>query len=380
MKKFYFFLIATAALFLVNLSVAQESMAFIHTADANSILTNRTIIDEPHTNNQTSIYPIFTHNFNPNGSVGLIYVTKNQGMYYASNKWRIFNQDLSAFTANSSYNVMVPSADAISWTHKSKANNISFNQTEIDHPAINGDSLAVVMVSSMWESNYLDKVIGVYYKKSSQKWNIFIEDGLSVPMPVDIEFNVVVAKSNKPQYEGIQVKATVSNTLNHVMKIDHPDLNGNPNAIVFATHNYNVAGGTGKYNNHQIGVYYDGSNWTVFNEDYAFIEPGVGFNILFFHNKNISVNENHLNTSDVKLFPNPVEASGTITIQLENSTQGDADIKLYNTTGVCVMQKHVESNRASFSEQLTLPDLNRGIYILKIEQNGKVGTQKLFVR
>jgi hypothetical protein len=379
MKKFYLFLFILTALFATNLSVAQNSVAFLFKADSSTITNNRCIIDTPHTNSKDMVYPIFTHNYNPGGAPAGLYVNQVQGLYYHANTWRIFNQNLSAFTPNSAYNVLVPSADMLSWEHEATNANISFNQTEIDHPAINGDSNAVVLVSHMWKGKYSDKVIGVFYKHSTNKWNIFFEEGTQTPMEENLKFNVVIAK-NKPNYEAMQVKANVSNTVGHIMKIDHPDLNANPDAFVFVTQNYNVGGGTGKYNNHNIGVYYNGVNWTVYNEDFAPIPEGAGFNLIFFHNKNISISENRLNDNEVKIFPNPVEANSKVTLRLENSTLGHVNVKLYDMSGVCVLNTLLESNSNSLNAEFSIPELNRGIYVVQVENNGRVGTQKLYIR
>ncbi len=67
--------------------------------------------------------------------------------------------------------------------------------------------------------------------------------------------------------------------------VDHPLSNGNPNAILFVTHNWNPLGTSsddGQFNNHPIGVWYDDGprqQWAIFNEDEAAIDEGVAFNV-----------------------------------------------------------------------------------------------------
>ena len=66
--------------------------------------------------------------------------------------------------------------------------------------------------------------------------------------------------------------------------INHPLTNGNPNAILSATHNWNPLGmpsAQGQPNNHPIGVWYaqGRQQWGIFNEDEAAMVEGVAFNV-----------------------------------------------------------------------------------------------------
>jgi len=67
----------------------------------------------------------------------------------------------------------------------------------------------------------------------------------------------------------------VANTTAHITRLDNPLTNGDPDAIVLVTHRW-----TGTYLTHTIGVYYDGTQWAIFNEDFAAMPLGVPFNVL----------------------------------------------------------------------------------------------------
>jgi secreted trypsin-like serine protease len=73
--------------------------------------------------------------------------------------------------------------------------------------------------------------------------------------------------------------ASGSNTSGHVTTINHSALNGNPNARLHVTQNYNPNNTGGVYNPHSIGVWYNGSQWTIFNQDFAAIPSGASFNV-----------------------------------------------------------------------------------------------------
>jgi hypothetical protein len=74
--------------------------------------------------------------------------------------------------------------------------------------------------------------------------------------------------------------ATAANISGNLTIIDHPLTNGHPNAIVLVTPNYNPGHVGGTYDNHPIGVYYNGSQWTIFYQDLAAMPVGAAFNVI----------------------------------------------------------------------------------------------------
>jgi hypothetical protein len=74
-------------------------------------------------------------------------------------------------------------------------------------------------------------------------------------------------------------RASGSNISGHVTTIDHPELNNRPNARLHVTQNWNPGGIGGTYNPHSIGVWYNGSRWTIFNQDFAAMPEGASFNV-----------------------------------------------------------------------------------------------------
>src|SRR5262249_39669032 len=70
--------------------------------------------------------------------------------------------------------------------------------------------------------------------------------------------------------------ATGSNILDNYTDLDHPNLNRNPHAGVLVTPDYSP---NQVYNDHAIGVFYDGTRWAIFNQDFAGIPTGAAFNV-----------------------------------------------------------------------------------------------------
>jgi hypothetical protein len=75
--------------------------------------------------------------------------------------------------------------------------------------------------------------------------------------------------------------ATPENTSGNSTYLHSPLTDGNPNAVLVVTQNWNPGGGSGKYNNHPIGVWYDRdrSKWAIFNQDRAAMPVGADFNV-----------------------------------------------------------------------------------------------------
>jgi hypothetical protein len=93
--------------------------------------------------------------------------------------------------------------------------------------------------------------------------------------------------------------ATSDNSSAAATMLDHPDLNGNPNAGVIVTHNWNPGGGGGVYNDRVSGVWYDGTHWWIFNQDISNMIIGSKYNVLIGQNSNTYIHQaTSSNTTD----------------------------------------------------------------------------------
>ncbi len=70
---------------------------------------------------------------------------------------------------------------------------------------------------------------------------------------------------------------TTSNTKKHISSINHKSTNGGKNKILIVTHDY---GKTGPYVTKATGVWYNGSKWTIFNQDRTPLKVKTRFNVL----------------------------------------------------------------------------------------------------
>jgi hypothetical protein len=257
---------------------------FVHTATAANISSNWTDIDHPLTNGNPNAIVFVTQNWNPGDTSGQ-YNDHSIGVWYnnGTGKWAIFNQDIAPMPEGADFNVFIPTVDSSVFVHTASLANITSNWTEIDHPLTNDNPNAIVFVTQNYNpggigGQYNDHEIGVWYNTTTGRWAIFNQDIAN--MPAGVDFNVFIPTSDSSVFVH---SATVSNITSNWTEIDHPLTNGNPNAIVHVTQNWNPGGTSGQYNNNSIGVWYNNSTgrWAIFNQDFFVDMPeGVDFNVI----------------------------------------------------------------------------------------------------
>jgi hypothetical protein len=167
-----------------------------------------------------------------------------------------------------------------SFVHRATGENSRGDYTIISDPSINGDADAIVLVSLIsgpgnsgagsYEHN-----IGVWYVSAPRRWAIFNQDRAPVPAGATFEVEVPQASANLVHEAGLL------NTAGNYTYLDNRLTNGEPDAILSVTQNWNPGGGRGVYNNHPVGAVYDAKveKWAVYNRDGESIPEGAAFNI-----------------------------------------------------------------------------------------------------
>jgi hypothetical protein len=257
---------------------------FTHKTTAGNTSGNSTFLDQSLLNDEPNALTFVTQNWNPGGGVGT-YNNHPVGVWYSglNDQWLVFNQDGASMPEGVFFNVLVPNMDAGAFVHKAVAATISNNSTFIEHPLTDGDPDAIIFVTQNWNpggtgGTYNDHPVGVWYNDLSDRWAVFNED--NVNMPEDASFNVFVPISDTTVFVH---EATAGNSSGNSTFLDQPMLNGNPNARILITQNWNPGGGlSGTYNAHPVGVWYSSvrEQWAVFNQDGATMPVGAAFNVL----------------------------------------------------------------------------------------------------
>jgi hypothetical protein len=264
------------AAFNVHIPV-EDSTVFFHEATTANTSGNYTLIDNPLTNNNPDATVFVTQNWNPPGEAG-VYNNHVVGVWYSTidQKWSVFNQDGAAMPDGASFNILVASADETAIVHVATAGNTSGHVTTIDDARIDNNPNALLTVTQNWapEEVYNAHPFGVYY--FGGKWRLFNQD--FAVMPESAAFNILIPPTDSAAFTHV---ATAANSDQWVTYIDHPLLNGNPDAIALATQNWNPGNGGEVYNDHHIGIWYDTveQKWSIFNQDKVDMPEGAAFNI-----------------------------------------------------------------------------------------------------
>ena len=101
-------------------------------------------------------------------------------------------------------------------------------------------------------------------------------------MATGLAFNVLVgtAASNGGQAEVLTT--TTSDRDGDTVFFNNSETTGNPNNVTFVTQDWNPGGKGGTYNNEQMGVWYDGIQEGVFNEDGTSPPIHSAYNLLIY--------------------------------------------------------------------------------------------------
>jgi len=255
---------------------------FVHTATVGNRAGDYTMITNSLTDGNPNAIVAVTPNWNPGGGGSGTYNNHPTGVFYDGSKWAIFNQDgTTAIPVNASFNVSVLTAGAGVFIHTATVGNNAGDYTKIDNPLTNNHPNAIVFVTPNWDpgggvsGTYNNHPIGVFYGATAGQWTIFNQD--LAPIPLGAAFNVLVLV---PASDIFVHTATAGNSVGAYTNIDNRLTNFHPNAVVFTTPNWNPGGVGGMYNNHNIGVYYDGIQWTIFNQDNVTMPANAAFNVL----------------------------------------------------------------------------------------------------
>jgi len=255
---------------------------FIQVANSTNSSYDYTVISNALTNDNPNALLFVTPNWNPGGS-GDVYDNHPIGVFYftsgGTGYWAIFNQDRSAIPNGAAFNVQALSASSSVFVQTANGSNIHGDNTVIDNSALNNNPSAMLMVTPNWNPGdngsdvYNNHPIGVYYTGSN--WAIFNQDGAS--MPTGASFNLHILS---PGASSFVQTATSSNSAGDYTTINASLANNQPNAIVLATPNWNPGNnGADVYVNHNIGVWYTGSGWAIFDQDGVSIPANASFNV-----------------------------------------------------------------------------------------------------
>ena len=156
----------------------------------------------------------------------------------------------------------------------------------IDNPATNGQYNAMLFVTPNYDPDgtcgcvFDPAPVGVWYDGTLKQWAVFNENGDD--MSQNESFNVLVVPLSLSGHGVFVTESIQANTVDDYTFISNSNADGNPNAKIQVTQNWDPSGFGNTYNPHPIGVWYDNAVglWAIFNEDQAPMPLGAYFNVL----------------------------------------------------------------------------------------------------
>ncbi|MGB6151034.1 MAG: hypothetical protein WBG48_03500 [Pricia sp.] len=202
-----------------------------------------------------------------------VYNNNEVGVWYDNGKWKIFNQNRKPIPINTRFNVLATvSKLGNALTHVTTSDNVKGHITTINSPLTNGHPDALLFVTQKF-GKYNDTPVGVWY--SEGRWKIYNEK-VSKPMPIGTEFNILVLRPGREEVEDFNLNLYAfkysNNSNGHIS--DLPSKLQKTSKL-FASPNWK-----GVYNPNVTGVWYNNTNWTIFNQNRKQLPKGVQFNVL----------------------------------------------------------------------------------------------------
>lgn len=244
--------------------VSAPFLFYRHQATRDTLRDNQTILDHPTFNGRSGVLLFVTAAYGSEGP----YHTKPVGVWYDGSRWTIFNQDQSPMTLDAKFNVVAFEPGSNVFIHTAAADTISGNYTEINHPLLNGNPDARLLVTPNWAGTYNPHTIGVFY--TGARWAIFNQD--LAAMPAGATFNVLIGGGPASLNEVV-----AGDVPDNWFAIDDSRANGRPEAFVFVTPVWR-----GVYNNSEVGVWYHDNRWTIYNQNLQPMPAGARFFVLAF--------------------------------------------------------------------------------------------------
>ena len=113
----------------------------------------------------------------------------------------------------------------------------------------------------------------------------------------------------------------------------------------------------------------------VFQSDEAVAEDGAIIDNFVINGTQVLGNA--ANTFEVfSIFPNPT--NGIVTINL--SSQDKVAISVFDIRGRKVFDKNYDNNNSVFSQELNLQNFGKGVYLIKVDSEGKSATKKVIIK
>lgn len=312
----------TTCLLFFCMTIVANDLIYVHTTTAGNTSGTRTTLDHTALNNNPSATIFVIHNYSPLFTFHDVPI----GTYYDGTNWSIQNEDgVTPMGANLNFNVFIANGARVDG---GIANGTS-NYFKIDNTLVNNDPLGVIITSKYYNPYSVYNPLNYGFWFDGINWFMYTENGAN--HPTNASYYVMTTPRNGSQ--AFQHTATAANIHYNWTVIDHPLLNGNPNAGLIAQHNWGATGDPSNIEHDEvIGVWYDGDNWAIYNEnDTVLMAENLKFNV-YVGDPPLAIEDNGIETS-ISMYPNPAIDHINIVTNKEISS-----VEVFNVLGQSVLQ------------------------------------------
>jgi len=261
---------------LFNVLVIPPKTGFlVHTVSETA--SSHSVLDHPDLNNNPYARIYVMHSYNPPEAAAPNLNDHPIGVFYSTvdNHWYLYNRDFSPLVHGSTFNVYYTWPRGNSFTASSNAiNNDTGHYLLLNNPLLDSHPQALAQISYNHDPNGIGTNVnytpttGLTYNATPQAWAVFNPAGPNFDH--DTSYNVLVPPANS-----FVVTATALNSEANHLHIDNPLTNGNRSALVFVSPHDHFG-----ISDKNVGVYWDGAGWAIFNENTSDAMPlNVAFNV-----------------------------------------------------------------------------------------------------
>jgi len=364
MKKIFTHLMLCLAI----LSLNAQNKIFKHTATVANTEADHTFLDHPALNGNPNAKFIISHAFNPiNATLAGVYNNRFSGVRYntAAARWTIYNEDETNLVAGSSYFVYMPSANNV-FQHVATEENSFLVVSRLDNPYMNGNTAAIAVVTNNFlaRRNVGNPTLAYlsWVGTSNPGWNVYMTPGTFME-PGNSFF---VATAGDPGVVSYKHTAASANIANHATVLNHPLLNGNPNArFVFSRNQETASSGSGEPFLKLLSAQYFFGRWMIFTEDQSPMLPNLCFNVMI---EEAALGLKDQAVTEMSAWPNP--ATDKVTLETRDAIVG---ITIYNAAG-----QHMKHAAVSLTEKtVDVASLPSGLYWARVQTETGFSTLKL---
>jgi hypothetical protein len=207
----------------------------------------------------------------------------------AIREWAVFDENKTAMPADETFSVLAePASGSSVFTLRASGANTSGNHVLINSRLTNGKPGAVLQVTQVLDPGgagggvYNPRLVGVRYYKPQHKWAIINENGGR--MPRGAAFNVLVGSSASGGGSARVITTTAGSRVGNGTVFSNSVSNGNPNALLLDTPDWNPGGKGGTASTSQTAVEYDttATKWGVVDQNGTLVPLKSAYNVLIF--------------------------------------------------------------------------------------------------